>query len=500
MGQQLSATLWQELFAETADIGLHLQARVCRMIFSALACGLLQPGMAVPSSRALAQALGVGRNTVVLAYQQLLEERILQSQQRSGYFIHASFQLDHSDQKTIKTTASATHWPSRFKLALSQQRQLSKATDWDQYPYPFIYGQPDAEFFPVSAWRECCLKALSAKNAGMWSKDFSQQGDDPVLIQAICQHILPTRGILAQAAEILICVGSQHALYMLCSLLIRAQHVVGLEEPGYPDVRNMMLMHTTQLRALPVDSDGIVLDQVAQCDYLYLTPGRQCPTGASLSPQRRQKLLQLIDANDSIIIEDEYDAQVLVQNATIPALKSLDRHGRVIYVGSLSKPLAPGLRLGYIVADAALIAELRQLRRLMLRHPNILMQRVFAYFIQQGYYHSMLRRQHQLHQQRSALLLEALQQYFPQWQVSSINGGAACWIDTQSSVDTSILAKYAANRGVLIEAGQAFFLDPLQKRHLRLGIASIKTESIVAGIAQLHQALEEYRQYHPESL
>lgn len=287
------------------------------------------------------------------------------------------------------------------------------------------------------------------------------------------------------------------ALYMLATLLMRQNHVVGVEEPGYPDARNIFMLQTQNIVPLAVDHEGVTLTRANECDYLFVTPGRQCPTGVTLSPQRRQNLLQLAEQNDSIIIEDEYDAQVLVQNTTIPALKSLDRHGRVIYLGSLSKPLAPGLRLGYIVAAPELIQELRHLRRLMLRHPNVFNQRVFALFIDQGYYHSMLRRQYQLHRQRGEILNKALKQYLPTWKPYAMNGGSACWVDTAAEIDTTVLTHYAANLGVLIESGHSFFLDfDKQKHFLRLGLGSISADLINKGVFNLARAVEEYYLYN----
>ncbi|UUM28085.1 PLP-dependent aminotransferase family protein [Acinetobacter colistiniresistens] len=501
MTNSLAPQIWEALFADTANSGLNLQGRICRMMFTALVQGYLKPGMAVPSTRYLATQLGLGRNTVTIAYQQLVTERILESRQRSAHFVHPSFQMDRSESKTVTTTSKATSWNSRFQLRPSTQRHLTKPIDWMDYAYPFIYGQPDVETFPVSAWRECAVKALSAKDASIWARDMTQQGDDLYLINAIRQHILPTRGILARENEILLTVGSQHALYMLARLLMHGEQVVGVENPGYPDARNIFRLHTSHIVPLDVDLEGVTLTQAIDCDYIYVTPGRQCPTGVTLSPSRRNKLLQLAEQQDSIIIEDEYDAQILVQNTTIPALKSLDRHGRVVYIGSLSKPLAPGLRLGYIVAAPELIVELRHLRRLMLRHPNVFNQRVFAFFIDQGYYHAMLRRQFQLHQHRGAELMHALQQYCPTWRPYSLNGGAACWIDTQSDMDCALLAKYAANVGVLIEAGQPFFFAENQHQHfLRLGIGSIPAHQINAGVYNLSQAVLDYQKYNPASL
>lgn len=498
MSIHISNKIWTLLFEETQNSGLNLQGRICRMMFSALVQGHLRAGMAVPSSRELAELIGVGRNTVTIAYQQLVVERILESRQRSGHFIHASFYVDSSETKTIKTTSQITNWQTRFALQPSKQRHLTKPADWSSYPYPFIYGQSDPETFPASAWRECSIKALSARDASIWAQDLTQQGDDAYLINAIRQHILPTRGIVASENEILLTVGSQHALYMLAALLMRPEHSIGIEEPGYPDARNIFMLHSQNIVALAVDDEGIILPKDSTyCDYYYVTPGRQCPTGVTMSPQRRKQLLQLAELHDSIIIEDEYDAQILVENTTIPALKSLDRHGRVVYAGSLSKPLAPGLRLGYIVAAPELIEELRHLRRLMVRHPNVFNQRVFAFFIDQGYYHSMLRRQYQLHRQRYEILNEALSSYFPTWLVKSSNGGSACWIDTQMQLDTKVLARYAASHGVFIETGESFFLNSAMNRHyLRLGFGSISSNKVREGIQHLYLAMQDYASYH----
>ena len=179
-----------------------------------------------------------------------------------------------------------------------------------------------------------------------------------------------------------------------------------------------------------------------------------------------------------------------MQKATVPAIKSQDQHGRVIYVGSLSKPIAPGLRLGFIVAHAQLIQELRYLRRLMLRHPNLFTQRVFAFFIEMGYYHSMLRRQHQAHLERSDILIESIHQYFPNWAVNPSNGGSSCWVNT-AGIDTQILAAQAEQRGVFVESGHVFFLNysAHSQSYLRLGIGSIGKDKIREGIKQLASTL-----------
>src|SRR5690606_25314807 len=147
--------------------------------------------------------------------------------------------------------------------------------------------------------------------------------------------------------------------------------VVGLEDPGYPDARNIFVNHTPHVVSLPVDENGLCMsDDLHRCNYVFTTPSHQCPTGVTMTMSRREELLDRARAADCILIEDDFEIDNRYADAPMPALKSLDKDGRVIYVGSLSKSFAPGLRIGYVVAPAELTVELRALRRLMLRHPS----------------------------------------------------------------------------------------------------------------------------------
>jgi GntR family transcriptional regulator/MocR family aminotransferase len=207
-----------------------------------------------------------------------------------------------------------------------------------------------------------------------------------------------------------------------------------------------------------------------------------------LSQERRQDLLARAARNNHIIIEDGYDSQLL-DEAPRQALKSIDRSGRVIYVGSMSKTLAPGLRLGYIVASADLIAELRALRRFMLRHPPANNQRAVALFLSLGHHEALVRRLSGAFEERRKRLIQAISAFLPEWQATDAAGGTSLWLEGPHGTDARDLASAAATRSVIIEPGDRFF-DRNEKpsRFMRLGFSSIALQHIEPGVRELATA------------
>lgn len=486
--------LWESLFQQENASSMTLQNRVQQMFISAIVSGHLPPGAALPSSRQLADQLGIARNTVVFAYQQLVSENYLVSRERSGHFVAddvlKGWLKPPVDEATPDAApASPVHWDKRLRLRPSRQRNIIKPPNWQKIEFPFIYGQFDQQLFPTSEWRECCIKALSVLDIRSWAPDLITH-DDPALIEEIRTQVLPRRGIWAQADEIVVTVGAQHALYLLADLLIHQDTTVGLEDPGYPDARNIFINHTSRVIPLPIDTGGLCMsDAIGRCDYLFTTPSHQCPTGVTMTMARREELLDRARASDCVIIEDDFEIDNRYADDPMPALKSLDRDGHVIYVGSLSKAFAPGLRIGYVVAPAELTVELRALRRLMLRHPSAYIQRAFALFISLGYYHSLLRRQSEAYQQRAAILQDALASHMPGFTLTPHSGGSSCWLQGPPGLDTERLAVKALQQSVMIEPGRVFFADEKQapRNYIRLGYTSIPAENIAPGIQRLSQ-------------
>jgi GntR family transcriptional regulator/MocR family aminotransferase len=400
MPNRTPTALWAQQFRRSSASKTSLQDQIRQMLVAAILDGQLPPDAALPSSRELADQLGVARNTVVLAYQMLVDEGYLISRERSGHFVNPQMLEGRPGFAASPAAAggdapSRPIWRQRIAHPPSAQRNIVKPANWQHYEFPFIYGQFDQSLFPANDWRECCMKALSIMEIRNWAPDLIER-DDESLIQQIRTRVLPRRGVFAATDEIVITNGCQQALYLIADLLCDEDTTVGFENPGYPDARNIFENRNARLLPLPVDGNGIAPDalgdSLARCDYVYVTPSHQCPTTATMPIERRRALLDSAQQHDFVIVEDDYESENTFSGTPHPALKSLDTADRVIYVGSLSKTFAPGLRLGYVVGPRELIRELRALRRLMVRHPVAYIQRAFATFLALGHHDALLRR------------------------------------------------------------------------------------------------------------
>jgi GntR family transcriptional regulator/MocR family aminotransferase len=319
-----------------------------------------------------------------------------------------------------------------------------------------------------------------------WAND-AVMADDPELIGEIRTKLLPKRGIYAAPEEILITMGAQNALYLIAALLMREGVRVGIEDPGYPDARNIFDRRGVSLIPLAVDKDGVVINEkVATSDILYVTPSHQYPTTVTLSPERRRALLASAAKNNSLLIEDDFESDTNYRGESVPALKSEDRDGRVIYVGSLSKSMFPGLRLGFIVAPERLIRELRALRRLMLRHAPSNNQRTTALFIAQGYHLAYIHKLHKAYGERWHRMKAALNAHMPGMTTAPSFGGTSFWIKGPAGLNAETLATRALEQGVVLEPGAVHFMEPdAGKRYFRLGFSSISVDRIEEGIERL---------------
>ncbi|MCV6613270.1 MAG: PLP-dependent aminotransferase family protein [Amphritea sp.] len=481
-----------QLFHLTPGQGGSLQQQLREQIASAILNGNIPLDSPLPSSRKLAQQLNVARNTVVLAYEHLLDDGYLIARERSGYYVNPDI-LNNQAKAEIPVGSgeeleqrTPPDWEKRFKLRPSAQENIVKPRDWQKYDFPFIYGQFDSSLFPTVNWRECCRDAVSGPAISDWAAD-RFDNDDPLLVEQIRTRLLPRRGVWASADQILVTVGAQQSLYMLAQLLLDKHSTMGLENPGYVDIRNIATLNPSQVKPIPVDQDGMIVDdQLKGCDLVYTTPSHQCPTTVTMPIERRYELLRRADEDDFLIIEDDYESETNFKSNPIPALKSLDKNDRVIYIGSLSKTLAPGLRMGYLVAPAELIKEARALRRLMVRHPATNNQRSVALFLERGYHDSLIMNITRNYQARWRAMDEALTKHLPESHTAPTFGGSCYWVKGPEGLDADELRCRAKEESILIESGAIHFLeDPPPKNYFRLGYSSISTDRIELGIKKL---------------
>jgi GntR family transcriptional regulator / MocR family aminotransferase len=474
---------------------LNLQAQIRQKLVEAIHLEILKPGTRLPSSRKLAEQLGVARNTVVLACQQLVAEGLLSGRARSGLYVApriARAPLAVADPGAERGAITG-RWQQWLKARANPDTAQFAPPDARDYPYCFLDGQFDTSLFPVHEWREACRYALGGGDIAAWSAT-SGGLDDPLLIEELRTKILPRRGIHARADEILITVGAQQALYLVAELLIDASVSVAIEEPGYPALRHLVNRRGAPIVHQPIDGDGMIVDNTLDgCRLVYVTPSHQAATGVTMSLDRRCALLEKAAARDLLILEDDFDCESNYRGYPHPALRGMDRENRVIYVSCLSKVLAPGLRLGFMVAAPELIAEARKLRRLMVGQPPRNNQRAMAHFIRLGHYDALTSKLHETFGRRWDALRVALNFYLPPWvALAPSHGGTVIWVQGANGLDVSKLVHEAARRGVLVEPVDHFYA--LSRRPLncfRMGVSGIKEDHIRAGVATLGAVVRE---------
>ena len=489
MPARSDSAIWSGLFTISPDSGQTLQAQIRQAIVAAILDRQIAASMPLPSCRILAEKLGVARGTVVLAFQQLVDQGFLIARERRGHFVNPDVLTSPSKPAPKQdNNAPGLNWKARRRIAASDMPPPMKMENWIKSSYPFVYGQFDPGLFPTAEWRECNRMALAVLEIRNWAADMVDR-DDPLLIEQIQARLLPRRGIFANPDEIIVTLGAQNAIYMLAMLLMAKGSRVAMEDPGYPDARSIFRLAGAEIDPVRVDQHGIVTRDIpAGSGFVFVTPSHHCPTMVPLSEERRRELLAQAARNDQIIIEDGYDSQ-LIDDAPQQALKSLDRAGRVIHVGSMSKTLAPGLRLGYIVASADLIAELRALRRFMLRHPPANNQRAVALFLSLGHHDALVRKLSNAFAERRKRLVQAISAFLPEWRAADSAGGTSVWLEGPQGTDAAKLAEHAAARSVLVEPGARFFDGgDAPRRFMRLGISSIALQHIEPGIRELATA------------
>ncbi len=461
-----------------------LQSQIRETLVSAILSGRLFPGARLPSTRRLADYLNISRITVTLAYQELASQGYLEAKGRSAFLVAGAPPL--TGLETSEPADGGTvDWQGKIRASFSIAKPIRKPLDWRRYPFPFLYGQMDPTLFDLSAWRDCARRALSREDFELMAGDFAA-ADDMQLVNYICTRTLPGRGISARPDEILVTVGAQNALWLLIQLLLRPGSSAVCENPCHPDLSAALRLSGAEVTAIDVDRAGLPPQRLPPAtDAVFVTPSHHAPTGATMPMQRRLELLDDAEERDFVIVEDDYEFEMSFLKPPSPALKSLDRNGRVLYVGSFSKSLFPGLRLGYLCAPAPVIREARALRALMLRHPPGHLQRTVAYFLGLGHYDAVIHRMRMEYRKRHEVMAAAIRREGLTIAGASDFGGSSFWIEGPEGLDANALMHELRGEGVLIESGFPFFAyDDNPCRYFRMAYSSIPASHIAEGVAR----------------
>ncbi|WP_113718241.1 MocR-like pyridoxine biosynthesis transcription factor PdxR [Arthrobacter dokdonensis] len=471
-----------------APPGTPLHLRVRRTVEGPIASGVWPAGTRIPSSRQIAELLGVSRTTVQAAYSGLLDDGFIVAKSRSGFFVNhqiSPISVDQNRSPDVQSDRSEIDWVQLASSAAPALPELDREPRWWTYEYPFVTGQHDPAYFPAAAWMRA-LKASLATDEHRHASLDDVLMDDPLLLETICRLILPARGIFTEPDNVLITLGSQQGLQLLGESLLHSGDSVLVESPGYLDARHVFSRAGANLGYLPVDAEGAIpQESYSHAKMIYLTPSHQHPTNVTLTAKRRLDFIGDASRHNFIIVEDDYDSELRYEGQPSPAMAALDPHGRTIYLGTMSKVLAPGIRVGFLVGPAPLIAILRKTRRYQHRQPPGQIQRAVALLYQNGDFRSSLQSYRRALGTRWNTASAIAREIFPDGQTLP-PGGTGLWLKAPSEIDTRELRVLAKKNGILFDSGEKYFASShTSNNYMRIGFASIPNERIVPGLLKL---------------
>jgi GntR family transcriptional regulator/MocR family aminotransferase len=389
---------------------LSLQEQIYRFIRDKILSGGYRSGIQLPSSRDLAEGLQVARNTVTLAYEWLTSEGYIETRRGAGTFVCKVVPdiVDPPQQRS----RSAAQEPPRPAIAIPFDTSVMVNKNTARPQFDFWYGRPDARQFPLKTWRRLITEQLTQATRSL--AEYGEQAGEIGLRQAISEHLSTSRGFTADPSRIIITFGAQEALNIVCRLLVNDRTVVALENPGYASIVALVRSVGAMIAPVAVDEEGIIPEALheTRATLVYTTPSHQFPTGAVLPLERRQAVLAWAEKVNGYVIEDDYDSEIIYDRPPSAALAALDSNRHVIYVGSFSKSLGAGIRLGFLVLPSELVEAAVAHKSLSTFGQPWLEQAALAAFIREGHFRSHLRRIRTLYRARRDAVIESLRRYF----------------------------------------------------------------------------------------
>lgn len=465
------------------DSPVPLTRQIYEFWRNGIVSGRFARGERVPSSRDAAAALGLSRGTVAQAYEQLMSEGYFQAARGSGTFV--CLELPES-QESLAGEASVPSRDAGLAVKLSSLgEELRKDTAPAEKREGYINLTPsgqDMALFPLDLWRRLYVSSL--RSIGTDALDYADHGQGYLpLREEIAKYVLRTRGISCSADEIVIVSGSQQGLDLCARLFLEPNDEVAIENPGYVGARHVFEACGARLRPVRVDEEGLVCSELGDAARLvYVTPARQFPVGVALSPQRRKALIAWARQHRAVIIEDDYDSEYRYSGARMAALYGAASDVAVIYCGSFSKVMFPGLRIGYLIVPPSLVATFARAKWLADRHTPIHQQATLHRFMSEGHLERHIRRTRRTYAKRRAALVEALERHFgARAQVLDEAAGTHAYVRLN---DPDIAARAERNK-VQIRLADRYYIGTAPPNEYLLEFSMLSERSIREGIRRL---------------
>ncbi len=461
-----------------SSVPLHRQLESA--IRDAILEGRLKAGERILSSRELRTHLGLSRNTIVAALDQLQAEGYLTFVRGVGTFVAGALQnrremaaTSAASEKPIVPSDAAARFLSVFELAKNLDLNV-----------PFRPGIPALDLFPTAQFKR-------ALNANGWTEralDYPAPLGDARLREAISRRLLQTRGVACVPEQVMIAGGAQAAFSLIARVLLKRNDTVIVEEPGYPNVRAIYAAHGARLLGAPVDEAGIDLSTVLRrrATLLHTTPSHQYPTGAVLSLERRFAVLDMAAKNDAWIVEDDYDSEFNYTRNPQPALHGLDGGRRVIYVGTFSKVLSPALRVAYVVVPRSLCAAFEAAQQVTGGQPSNIMQSALAAFMESGQFARHIGRMRSIYDERRRFAgAEFTRRFGSAARVRDFKAGQHFVVQLPRAIDDAQFSSRAAELGIVVPALSGYFEGRPSQNGIVVGYACSSTTRAKQAIAAL---------------
>lgn len=457
-----------------SNLALHIQ--ICNSFIALITKGTLTSASALPSSRILADLIGVNRNTVKLAYEELINQGWADSVERKGIFVIANLPTliknNHIPPAFNADTQDSFTWNNRFEMPLTSVNFQKSALTIDD-------GFPDVRLTPV----DHLMREYRSISKRFYGKNFLKYGDSKGserLRVALSTYLSDTRGLSVNQDNILITKGSQMGIYLASQLLLSASDFIAVGNSNYGPADYTFKHIGAQLIRVPIDEFGMDVDYLEEIleqktiKAVYIIPHHHFPTTVTMSMERRLKLLNLAKKHRFAIIEDDYDYDFHYNNKPYIPLASIDHNHNVIYIGSITKTFAPALRIGFLIGPSKFVEGASALRQIIDKQGDSLLEEAFASLIENGDLERHFRKSLKIYKHRRDLFCSILHSDFSNIIEYNIpEGGLAVWSVFDKSINLKNLSQSAEKQGLCIGDGIFYINEIFNANGLRLGFASL---------------------------